>query len=149
MTHTEILNRILASKSRVIKLTTELQSRTAKTGTEIAVEGDVQVTLMQELQASISETIGQPVHIGMQSSVVKTIPALPSDPTEKVYDKEGVTARIVALRRQNMTFNTIACTLNAEGLRPRSAKTFSPATVYQLFRVWVHDVTETTTTFGV
>lgn len=51
------------------------------------------------------------------------------------YNRKEIGARIVELRdTQNMSFTTIAVTLNSEGFKPRSADSFSQATVYQIYK---------------
>ena len=50
------------------------------------------------------------------------------------YHRNMIVARVVELREQhNMSFATIANTLNAEGYQPRTAKAFSGAVVFALY----------------
>lgn len=51
------------------------------------------------------------------------------------YNRKAISERIVELRdNQHMSFTTIATTLDAEGFKPRSANTFSQATVFHLYK---------------
>ena len=51
------------------------------------------------------------------------------------YNRKAIAERIVELRdNQHMSFTTIATTLDAEGFKPRSANTFSQATVFHLYK---------------
>lgn len=51
------------------------------------------------------------------------------------YNREILVARVVELRdKQRMSFAMIADTMNTEGYKPRTAKSFSGATVFQLYK---------------
>jgi len=50
------------------------------------------------------------------------------------YKRNMIVTRVVELREQdNMSFATIANTLNDEGYHPRTAKAFSGAVVFALY----------------
>lgn len=51
------------------------------------------------------------------------------------YNREVLVARVVELRdKHRMSFAMIADTMNAEGYTPRTAESFSGATVFQLYK---------------
>ena len=58
---------------------------------------------------------------------------LAAAPPEVIYDRNAILARIDQLRQEDVPYSVIAEILNREGtLHPRSALTFSQATVYQM-----------------
>jgi hypothetical protein len=111
MSYAEIMNKIKISKNRV--------ERHQKA---IFKEQEIQQTLLKELGNDISAVTGETVSVITKSGKYAN------------YNRDAIAARIVELREgQNMSFTTIAATLNAEGYKPRTAKAFSQATVYQIY----------------
>lgn len=112
MTYPEIMNKLRISKKRIERLHTSVEG-----------ERGNQQSLLLQLGHDISEATGEVVKIGIGGSKSSN------------YDKKSITTRIVELRnRQNMSFTSIASTLNNEGYKPRTATTFSQATVYQMYK---------------
>lgn len=110
MSYAEIMNKIRISKKRV--------ERCQKA---ILKEQEIQQALLKELGNDISAVTGETVSVTQSGKYAS-------------YNREAIAARIVELREgQNMPFTTIAATLNAEGYKPRTAKVFSQATVYQIY----------------
>jgi hypothetical protein len=111
MTYGQITKKIHASKQRVAKLSKRIE-----------IEREKQNGLLVELGAVSSTVTGDIVQIGVRKN---------SNPN---YSRDKIVNRIVELRdNENKSFAVIADVLNAEGFVPKIAKTFSQATVHQLY----------------
>ena len=155
MTYTDTMNKYRASKVRVTKLQeaskkkiaawkAELDQRTEKFVTDrsleeialrVAVEAEEQKQrdLLSKFGSEVSEVTGQTLVF-----IDKTV--APAKKKRNVsansnYDRAGILARIIVLKEhEKMSFNAIASRLNAEGYKPRTAKEFTQATVYVMYR---------------
>jgi septal ring factor EnvC (AmiA/AmiB activator) len=113
MTYQEIMNRLRLSKKKVARLSREIEAERTK-----------QENLLTELGTDISSVTGETIRIGK-------VVAKKANPD---YNRDEISDRIVQLREQeNKSFAAIAVILNTEGFKPRTAKAFSQATIYQLY----------------
>lgn len=112
MNHVEIMNKLKVSKKRVERY-----------NKAILREQETQRTLLQELGSDVSSATGE------------AIGGVSKKPVNTNYNRQEIAARVVELRDgQKMSFTTIAATLNTEGYKPRTAASFSQATVFQLYK---------------
>ena len=118
MSYAEIMNRL------------RIKNRVERHYAAIQKEQEIQRNLLKALGNDISAVTGESIRIGCI-----TVPSGKQKTVNTQYNRTAVAARVVELRdKQNMSFTTIAATLNAEGFKPRTAESFSQATVYQLYR---------------
>ena len=100
----------------------------AKLLEKVEVERKTQNELLAKLGTDISSVMDETVRIGRKNH----------NPN---YNREEIVSRIIFLREQeNKSFSAIATILNAEGYKPRTAKSFAQATVFQLYTGAVNSV---------
>jgi hypothetical protein len=117
MTYAEITQRLEASRQRTAKLLKKVE-----------VERKKQSELLAKMSGTASSVTGEVVSVGNKNH-------------NPEYNRDGILSRIIYLREQeSKSFSAIAAQLNVEGYKPRTAKAFSQATVFQLYNGAVQGV---------
>jgi len=107
---------------------TKSRQRMAKFLEKVDIERKKQNELLAMLGDDISTVTDETIRIGRKNH-------------NPDYNRDEIVSRIIYLREQeNKSFSVIATILNAEGYKPRSAKSFAQATVFQLYNGAVKSV---------
>jgi septal ring factor EnvC (AmiA/AmiB activator) len=117
MTYAEITHRLESSRQRMQKLLKKVDDERKK-----------QTDLLLKMSDNVSSVTQSTVKIGRKNH-------------NPDYNRDEIVDRIIFLREQeNKSFSAIAAILNAEGYKPRTAKSFAQATVFQLYNGAVKSV---------